>query len=534
MTTELDWNFPYPSRRSPVLARNVVATSQPLAAQAGLQALANGGNAVDAALAAAITLTVVEPCSNGIGSDAYALIWDGGSLHGLNASGRSPAAWNPQRFAGMDAMPERGWESVSVPGCVDAWVKMSTRFGKLPFEDLFETGIRCARDGFAVSPVIATAWAGAHDALSGQPDFMREFMPTGRGPKAGEIWKFEDQARTLESIAQTRGESFYRGHLADAMVAHSASRDGVLSLDDLGQHDSEWVEPVSMDYLDTTLHEIPPNGQGIAALMALGICKHLPMADHPIDSADGMHLAIEAMKLAHADMFEYVSDARTMNVSNEWLLDESRLAERAATINLKSCVTPTPGEPDRGGTIYLTAADSDGMMVSFIQSNYMGFGSGIVVPDTGISLQNRASGFVLKPGHANEVDGGKQPFQTIIPGFVTQGGNPLMSFGVMGGHMQAQGHLQMMLRIIGEGTNPQSASDAPRWHVNADFSVSLETGNSDAVSQSLADRGHVMVPTNRPGPFGGLFGGAQLALKLDHGGYCAASDHRKDGQAVGF
>ncbi len=532
-TTDINWNFPYPSRRSPVFAKNVVATSQPLAAQAGLQAMIDGGNAVDAALAAAIALTVVEPCSNGIGSDAFALVWDGSELHGLNASGGAPAGWTPDRFKNLDAMPERGWDSVTVPGCVDAWVKLSERFGKLPFERLFRDGVRFAREGFAVTPVISSAWNNAIEPLSAQPDFARSFLPNGHAPRPGERWTFEDQARTLEAIANTRGEAFYRGTLADAMVGHARAKGGALSEQDLGDYVSEWVTPISTDYAGATLHEIPPNGQGIAALMALGICRHLPMTSYPLDSPDGMHLAIEAMKLAHADMFAYVAEPNTMNVSNEWLLDDDRLKERAQLISMDSCVTPVAGVADPGGTVYLTTADENGMMVSFIQSNFMGFGSGVVAPGTGISFQNRGAGFVLDPGHPNEVGPGKRPFHTIIPGFVTRDNEALMSFGVMGGHMQSQGHLQMMLRIIGEGLNPQAASDAPRWHVNKDFSVTCEDGTPEDVIAVLTRRGHRIVPTDRDGPFGGLFGGAQLALRVGDG-YCAGSDHRKDGQAVGY
>jgi len=532
-TKDINWQFPYPSRRSPVFAKNVVATSQPLASQAGLQAIIDGGNAVDAALATAIALTVVEPCSNGIGSDAFAIVWDGKELHGLNASGGAPAAWTPDYFKGHSAMPERGWDTVTVPGCVDAWVKLSERFGKLPFERLFRDAIRFAREGFAVTPVIASAWQNAIDPLSGQPDFARSFLPQGRAPRPGELWQYEDQARTLESIAESRGESYYRGALADAIIGHAQATGGAMTHKDLGEYESEWVAPIGTDYQGTTLHEIPPNGQGIAAQMALGICRHLPMSSHSVDSANGMHLAVEAMKLSYADMFAYVAEPKTMNVSNEWLLDDDRLKARAATISMDSCVTPVAGVADPGGTVYLTTADESGMMVSFIQSNFMGFGSGIVAPGTGISFQNRGAGFVLDQGHPNEVGPGKRPFHTIIPGFVTQGDDALMSFGVMGGHMQSQGHLQMMLRIVGEGTNPQSASDAPRWHVNKDFSLTCEDGTPENVLADLAARGHRIVPTDRDGPFGGLFGGAQLALRVGDG-YCAASDHRKDGQAVGY
>jgi len=524
-----DWRFPYPSQRMPVLARNVVATSQPLAAQAGLRMLLKGGNAVDAALATAICLTVVEPTSNGIGGDAFAILWDGEQLNGLNASGRSPKAWGPERFSGRRSMPTRGWDSVTVPGAVSAWVALSDRFGRLSFGDLFEPAVEYARDGFPVSPVIAASWRGARPLAKEFPEFAEAFFPGGRAPQAGERFRFEDQANTLERIAETKGEAFYRGDLAESIVAHAQATAGAMTLDDLASHQADWVEPISIDYRGFALHEIPPNGQGIAALMMLGILERWELQDYPVDSADSLHLQLEAMKLAFADAYRYVSDPATMDVGCEALLAPGYLAERAKLIDMKKARRPKFGIPGGGGTVYLTAADASGMMVSFIQSNYGGFGSGVVIPGTGISLQNRGAGFVLKPGHPNQVAGGKRPFHTIIPGFVTRDGQPLVSFGVMGGPMQPQGHAQMVIRLFDYGQNPQAAADAPRWRVREDFSVAVEKGFAPKVLDELAQRGHRVAIESSGGPFGG----AQLIYRIEDG-YVAASEPRKDGQAVGF
>jgi len=525
-----EWQFPYPSQRMPVLARNCVATSQPLAAQAGLSMLHKGGSAVDAILATAISLTVLEPTSNGIGSDAYAILWDGKKLVGLNASGRSPAAWTPDYFKGAATMPQRGWNAVSVPGCVSAWVTLHAKYGKLPFADLFEPAIRYARDGYMVSPTISRLWANQVPDLKDQPGFAQAFMPNGRAPAAGEKFTFPDQAKTLELIAKTKGEAFYKGELAEKMAAHSKANGGAMTVADLSAHQCDWVDPIGMDYRGTTLHEIPPNGQGIAALAALGILENFDVAGMKIDSADYYHLQIEAMKIAFADLYEYVSDIDTMRVKTSQMLDKAYLKERAKLIDMKKAGLPAFGTPPTGGTVYLTAADQNGMMISYIQSNYMGFGSGVVVPGTGISMQNRGYGFVLKPGHANVVAPKKRPFQTIIPGFVTRGGQPLMSFGVMGGSMQAQGHMQVTSRLVDHQQNPQAAADAPRWRVDTGVKVGIEYGVPADIVADLRARGHDMPQADR---WSTDFGRAQLIYKLEDG-YFAASERRTDGQAVGF
>ena len=530
----LDHTTPYPSQRMPVMARNVVATSQPLAAQAGLRALQRGGNAVDAAIAAAAVLTVVEPTGNGLGSDAFALVWDGARLHGLNASGRSPRTLTPERFAGRDAMPYHGWDTVTVPGAVSGWVALHERFAALPFADLLADAVRYADEGFAVSPLIARGWRMSQRAFADHPDWQRDFAPAGRTPEAGSLWRLPAQARSLERIAESAGEAFYRGVLADAMVQHARAHGALLAHDDLAEHRADWVEPIATRYQEHALHEIPPNGQGLAALIALGILRHRPdLREHPLDSAPWLHLQIEAMKLALADAERWIADPAHMHeVRVGDLLDDGYLVARAQRIDPSRASDPGHGDPRPGGTVYLATADAAGRMVSFIQSNYAGFGSGVVVPDTGISLQNRGAGFVLTPGHPNRVGGGKRPFHTIIPGFLTDVDGARCAFGVMGGMMQAQGHVQMTLRMLDHRQNPQAASDAPRWRVTGGLGVALEAGTPDGVAQALVDMGHRVERSAPDMSFG--FGGAQLVWRDDHGGYVAGSDHRKDGQAVGY
>ncbi|HEX7022423.1 MAG TPA: gamma-glutamyltransferase family protein [Trueperaceae bacterium] len=528
---QLTYDFPYASQRMPIMARNMVATSQPLAAQAGLRMLLSGGNAVDAALAAAIALTVVEPTSNGIGSDAFAIVWDGQELHGLNASGRSPRALTPARFQGQDAVPLYGWDAVTVPGAVSGWVALSERFGRLAFAKLFEPAIHYAAHGYAVSPLTAQAWNRAVRTFGSYPEFAKKFLPGGHAPAPGETFCYPDQAHTLERIAETRGDAFYRGDLAQKIVADAQAHGALLTEEDLASHTADWCGTVSQPYHGTELHEIPPNGQGLAALLALGILAHCDLRDYAPDSADSLHLQIEATKLAYADAYRYIADPASMDTPTDALLDPDYLAARARQIDMDHAGVPTHGVPARGGTVYLTAADESGMMVSFIQSNYHGFGSGIVVPNTGISLQNRGAGFVLQPGHPNEVAGGKRPFHTIIPGFLTTGGQALMSFGVMGGPMQPQGHVQMVVRIQDYHQNPQTAADAPRWRIMDGRQVAFEPGFAPEVLAVLSNRGHHVIQANPDQSFS--FGGAQLIYQSG-GGYIAGSDPRKDGQAVGY
>jgi gamma-glutamyltranspeptidase/glutathione hydrolase len=524
---------PYPSQRSAVMARNMVATSQPLAGQAGLAMLAKGGNAVDAALAAAITLTMVEPTGNGIGSDAFAILWDGKELHGLNASGRSPAGWTPDYFKKLGEIPERGWQSVTVPGAVGGWVALSSRFGKLPFETLFEPAIEYANKGFFVTPIIGKLWGIGSKLLEDQPGFGDHFMPGGLAPRAGEMFTNPDGAATLAEIAQTNGESFYRGALAEKIAANAKLHGAALNVEDLAANQPEWCGTVSQKFDDVELHEIPPNGQGIAACMALGMLAHTPIRDFGPDDPQALHLMWEALKLAFRDAADYVADPAYMqDVTVEQLLDPSYLGTRVKLIDAGKAQDFNSGSPNQGGTVCLSAADSNGMMISFIQSNYSGFGSGIVIPGTGIHLQNRGCEFSLQPGHPNIVGPGKRPFHTIIPGFLMAEGQPRMAFGVMGGMMQAQGHVQMVLRTQLWGQDVQTAADAPRWRVMEGLVVSCETAMQPDVLQKLSAMGHDILVEEPDLAFG--FGGAQLIHCLEGGGYAGGSDPRKDGGAYGF
>ena len=427
-------------------------------------------------------------------------------------------------------MPARGWNTVTVPGCVSAWADLHTKFGKLPFEKLFEPAIRYGREGFLVSPTIARQWAQQAAELKAQPGFADAFMPGGRPPAAGEVFRLPDHAATLERIAATKGEAYYRGELAEKIEAHARQHGAAMRASDLAAHACDWIAPLEVNYRGYTVHELPPNGQGIVALIALGILEHFDMASPPVDSADSLHLQIEAVKLAFADAFAFVADVDFMPFAPKQLLDKDYLQSRARLIDRKRAQPFAPGKPPKGGTVYLSAADASGMMISMIQSNYMGFGSGVVVPGTGISLQNRGATFVLKEGHPNRVGPKKRPYQTIIPGFVTRDGKPVMSFGVMGGTMQPQGHVQVVVRIADYGQNPQAACDGPRFRWVQGLEVNVEGGLAPAVLEELARRGHRLTELKE----GYMdFGSAQMIWKLE-GGWLAASDPRRDGQAAGY
>ncbi|WJF90738.1 gamma-glutamyltransferase family protein [Paraburkholderia bonniea] len=546
MTQFFDWQTPYSTTRLPVFARNLVSTSHPLAAQAGLRMLWQGGNAVDAALAAAATLTVVEPVSCGLGGDAFALVWDGAKLHGLNASGVAPAAWNLDYFRrrygelnGIAQQPERGWDTVTVPGVIAGWEALHQRFGSLPFADLMAPAIELAERGHAVASIVARKWAAAVPALRNQPGFAEAFMPYGRAPNVSERVCLPGHAATLRLLAQQGPRAFYEGESAARMAAFAHEGQGALTLEDLRDYRATWVEPVSQDYRGYTVHELPPNGQGIAALIALGLLEQFDMAALACDSAASQHLQIEAMKLAFADVYRYVADPRAMEVTPEQMLDPAYLAARAKRIDPCRASPVESGMPKAGGTIYLAAADERGMMVSFIQSNYMGFGSGVVVPHTGIALQNRGCGFSFDPRSPNCVEGGKRPFNTIIPAFVTQHvegrQQAVMSFGVMGGDMQPQGHLQSIVRMLDYGQQPQAACDAPRWKVQRNFTLALEATFDTSTASALRQMGHCIASFDDPYMD---FGSGQYIWRLDprdpERGYVAASDSRRDGLAAGF
>lgn len=539
MPHAFDWSAGYASQRLPIFGRNVVATSHPVAAQAGMRMLMQGGNAVDAAIATAAAMTIVEPCSNGLGSDAFCILWDGRQLHGLNASGPAPQAWTPEYFArkhGSDAAapPKRGWDAVTVPGAVAGWAALSERFGQLPFEQLLQPAIDIAERGYAVPVVIQQKWVAAAKELSSLPGYAEAFLPRGRAPEVGELFRFEAAAKTLRLIAQTRGEAFYRGEVAQAAERHARENGAAMTAADFAAYRPEWVTPLAQDYSGHTLHEIPPNGQGIAAQIALGILRHVDIAAMPIDSAEAQHLEIEAMKLAFADVYRYVADPASMEVSAAQLLDDGYLAGRAKLIDRQRAQDFGAGNPVKGGTIYLSVADERGMMVSFIQSNYMGFGSGVVVPGYGVSMQNRGHGFSLVPRSPNIVAPGKRPFHTIIPAFLTRDGEPVMSFGVMGGNMQPQGHLQTLVRMLDHRQQPQAACDAPRWRFNQGLSINVEAAMPHRTLQGLIERGHQVGVINDSYQD---FGAGQFIWRLGdpaREGYVAASDPRRDGQAVAF
>ena len=531
---------PYPSIRVPVYARNAVSTSHPLAAQAGLRMLWQGGNAVDAAIAAAAAMTIVEPVSNGLGSDAFCILWDGQALHGLNASGRAPQGWTPDYFARrhglQDKPPRRGVDSITVPGAVSAWMALHARFGTLPFAALMEPAAEIAERGYLVPPVVQQKWAAGAPELQDQPGFREAFLPRGRAPEVGELFRFPAAARALRAIGASGGQAFYEGELAEAMTAFVQQHGGCLSMADMAAHRAEWVTPLAQDYRGYTLHEIPPGGQGIAAQIALGILSQFDLAALPVDSAASQHLQIEAMKLAFADVYRYVADAG-MEVSAEQLLDPAYLASRARLIDPARAQDFQAGNPVQGGTIYLTAADERGMMVSFIQSNFAGFGSGVVEPRFGISLQNRGHGFSADPAGANRanlVGPGKRPFHTIVPAFLTQGGQPLMSFGVMGGNMQPQGHLQTLVRMIDYRQSLQAACDAPRWRFNQGLEINAEGAMAPATVAGLQALGHQVAVIDDPYQD---FGAGQFICRMGDPaveGYQAASDPRRDGLAAGF
>ncbi|MBD1909511.1 gamma-glutamyltransferase family protein [Leptolyngbya sp. FACHB-16] len=509
--------------------RCALATSQPLATTAGLEMICAGGNAVDAAVAMAIALTVVEPTSNGIGSDAFAIVWDG-ALHGLNASGKSAQNLSLAAFEEHSQVPLYGWLPVTVSGAISSWRALWERWGKLPFEKLFEPAIRFAEEGYPVSPETARAWKRAEPlflSLQGQEfeAFKQVFFAGDRAPRAGEIWRSPGHAATLRELAETGGESFYQGKLAEKITQFAADTGGFLTLEDYANHQPDWVDPISTTYRDLTVWEIPPNGQGIAALMALNILEGFDLARYPRDSIESFHLQIEAMKLAFADVYRHVADPTHMAISVEQMLDKGYASDRRALIQDTAIPLANPGLP-KGGTVYLAAADGE-LMVSLIQSNFEGFGSGILVPGTGIALHNRGSGFTLMANHPNQFAPGKRPFHTIIPGFLTRDGQPVGPFGVMGAPMQPQGHVQVVVNMTDYHLNPQAALDAPRWRFLEGNTVLLEQTVPRFVTSGLSDRGHAVKVT------GGVefFGKGQIVLRSGEA-LIAASEPRADGGAI--
>jgi gamma-glutamyltranspeptidase/glutathione hydrolase len=486
--------------------KGMVATSQPLAAQAGLDIIKKGGNAIDAAIAVAACLTVVEPNSNSIGGDTFALVWTEGKLHGLNASGPSPMSISIDKVkaAGHERIPTYGMVPVTVPGTPGSWAALSERFGRLTLMEVLQPAIDYAENGFPVSPTIAKYWQDGYNNISKLEDgvfksWLETFAPNARAPRAGEMWRSKDHARSLRSIAETNAESFYRGELAAKIGEFFRSNSGYLTEADLAAYKPEWVEPINVNYRGYDVWEIPPNGQGLVTLLALNILNGFDFAAK--DLVETYHKQIEAVKLAFIDGLKYITDPRKMNVSVEELLSDVYAKERRALIG-DEALTPEPGEPPKGGTVYLATADGEGNMVSFIQSHAGDFGAGVVIPGTGICMQNRGTGFSLDPTHLNVLEPGKKTFHTIIPGFLTKDGAAVGPFGVMCGSIQPQAHVQVVMNAVDFGLNPQATLDAPRWRWLRDKVIEVEPQFPDHLAQALARKGHVVLRAIDSGMFG--------------------------------
>ncbi len=524
----------------------MAATSQPLATQVALDILKQGGSAVDAAIAANALLGLVEPTGNGIGGDLFAIVWDAESesLHGLNASGRSPKNLSLEWFRenGYESIPARGALPVSVPGTVDGWFELHERFGKLSMDKILEPTIQYARDGFPVTEVIAHYWRLNAEVLADYPNFAEVYMPGGEPPAKGDIFKNPHLASTLERIAGGGRDAFYEGGMAETMAEHVQEQGGFLSTEDLAAHESEWVQPVSTDYRGYTVWELPPNGQGIAALQMLNILEGYDIAAMGFGSPEYVHALVEAKKLAFEDRARYYADPDFADVPVEKLVSKSYADERRKLIDPEEAAESVPpGELDEGDTIYLTVADDEGNMVSLIQSNFRGMGSGMVPPGLGFNLQNRGELFSLDPEHPNRFEPGKRPFHTIIPAFVTKDGVPWLSFGVMGGAMQPQGHVQILVNLIDFGMNLQEAGDAPRIrHVGSSLPtgkpmmegggiVNLESGFPYETRRALDNMGHDVSFSS-----GGYGGYQAILIGPETGVYFGASESRKDGQAAGY
>ena len=530
-------NHPYASQRVTTFSnRGMVATSQPLAAQAGLRMLQQGGNAIDAAIATAVCLTVVEPTSNGIGGDAFALVWAEGKLHGLNASGPAPGEISVDALEkkGVTKMPAFGVTPVTVPGAPAAWAGLWERFGKLPFSKLMEPAIEYAEFGYPVSPVLGKHWKTGVETYQTALDqelfdeWCRVFAPQGTAPAIGEIWRSPDHAHTLRRIAETKAADFYQGDLADKIDTFFQEQGGYLRKKDLEAFRPEWVEPIQVGYKGYEVWEIPPNGQGLIALMALNILKGFALEEK--ESAYSYHLQMEALKLAFVDGQTFITDPGFMKTTVQDLLSDAYGEERRKSIG-QTALNPEPGNPSSGGTVYLAAADHEGNMVSFIQSNYMGFGSGVVVPGTGIAMQNRGNNFSLNRQDANVLEPGKRTYHTIIPGFLTRQGTPVGPFGVMGGFMQPQGHLQVVVNTVDYRMNPQAALDAPRWQWTEGKRIEVERTMPNHIVQELVRKGHdLQIPIDSKS-----FGRGQIIWRNpDTGVLAGATEGRTDGAVAAW
>jgi gamma-glutamyltranspeptidase / glutathione hydrolase len=526
--------------RSMVISRRgVVSAENPLAAQAGASVLAHGGNAVDAAVATNAVMGVVEPMMNGIGGDLFAIVYDAktGKIYGLNASGWAPAALSIEflKSKGLAKMPQEGIQSVTVPGAVDGWSKLLARFGTKKFPELLAPAIYYAQDGFPVPEWDAAYWADSVELLQQDKNAAATYLPHGHPPRMGEIFRNPDLARSLESLASGGRDAYYKGASANKIVELSTRLGGPMTLQDFADYSSEWVEPISTTYRGWTVYEIPPNGQGIAALEMLNIMERFSLAHFGPDSTDALHAMIEAKKLAYADMYRYVADPKFSEVPVQGMLSKEYAAQRARLVDMsKANCDVLPGEPQlatSGDTTYLTVTDSDGNMVSLIQSNYSGFGSGLVADGTGFALQNRGGLFSLDPHSPNKLAGHKRPLHTIIPGFMTNG-QERIAFGIMGGFNQAQAHAQFVSNVVDFGMNIQEALEAARFRkvTFAGCDVDLEDRIPIAVRDGLTQRGHKI---NLHGAYSATMGGGQAVQRdLSTGVNYGASDPRKDGEAI--
>ncbi len=533
--------------RSEVLATHgMAATSQPLATQVAVDILRQGGTAVDAAIAANAVLGLVEPTGNGLGGDLFALVWDAKTnrLYGYNGSGRSPRSLTLEVFErkGLKAIPPYGPLPVTVPGVVDGWFALHERFGRLPMKNLLAPAIRYAREGFPVSELIAWYWQRSVPRLKEWPGFLEQFTLDGRAPAKGEIWTNPNLANTLDSIARGGRDAFYKGEIARIIGEYMQANDGYLAYEDLAEHQGEWVEPVSVNYRGYDVWELPPNGQGIAALQMLQILEGFDLGLMGFGSPDYLHVLTEAKKLAFEDRARFYADPAFNDIPVQWLISDEYAAQRRQMIRMDRAARQLPAGDaplEEGDTIYLTTADQWGNMVSLIQSNYRGMGSGMTPPGLGFILQDRGQLFNLEPGHFNSYEPGKRPFHTIIPAFVSRNGKPWLSFGVMGGAMQPQGHVQILVNLIDFGMNLQEAGDAPRVRHSGSSQptgevmrdggrLNLETGFSLETMRELSSRGH-RVSFSRGG-----YGGYQAIMRLDNGVWVGASESRKDGQAAGY
>lgn len=528
-------NQPYQlSRYSVCASHGMVCSSSALASSAGLEILKKGGNAVDAAIATAAVLTVVEPVSNGLGGDAFALVWMKDQLYGLNASGYSAKEISIEKVkaAGYEKMPKHGWLPVTVPGQPKAWVALSERFGKLSLWEVLEPAIRYAEEGYPVSAVVSVLWEKYvrldSTTFKDNPVFnewFKTFTKEGEPYRFGEIVQFHNHAKTLRLIAQSKGEAFYSGEIAEQIDAQSRRDGGFIRKSDLEEYDVEWVDPIKVNYRGFDVWEIPPNGQGITALMALNILKNFEFDER--ESIDTVHTQFEAMKKAFSDAFAIVSDPMDMKSDIQFYLSDEYGQARSAEI-LKQAVLPSPIEPPKSGTVYLCTADDEGNMVSYIQSNYADFGSGIVVEDYGIALQNRGSDFSLDPRNINALAPRKRSYHTIIPGFLTKENRAIGPFGVMGGYMQPQGHVQVLMNLIDFHLNPQMCLDAPRWQWKEGIHFAVEPDYPQQLITELEKRGHeIEVMNNRLS-----FGRGEMILRTSNGVYIGACESRTDGSVA--